>query len=218
MFKKVFCFMSVVLLMACLLSVTSVAARTGEFETNGVEFDVITPDDLLEPVEIHLTEKNQGYVLSYYVHKLNNYFSNEDVPIGEYSVKVVVLTDDKDEEFHYIYKKDLIVETSSTAIPFQVIIDRDYSEVDDNLDGEDSSADEDGWYDDDWDDEEDPGNEDEDLPDDNDLDEDITETKKDSGKNTNKGKSDSSLLFSLLFSVALIAIAAGVMYWLKKRQ
>lgn len=118
--KKLVCFLVCFLL--CINIVSVGAARTGEEETAFVEFKALYPDDLVDPVEITLKEKDTGYVLNYYLYNINNYFSNVAVPVGSYSVTATVTSNDEN-VFKYVYDKELVVESSAVAKEFVIIVD-----------------------------------------------------------------------------------------------
>jgi len=102
-------------------SVSAFAARFEEVEKGYVEFDAFAPDDFAEPIEIQLTHKGQGYVLYYYLYKINNYFLNEAVPCGDYYVSVNI--GERQDELAFIYENSLLVESANLAVPFSIIID-----------------------------------------------------------------------------------------------
>lgn len=118
--KRFFCGLMMICIFA--LSCTVAAARTGEFETQFVEFKALVPDDFEAPVHIEFTEKNTKAVLNYYLYSVNGYFNNDGVVFGDYTVKVSV-PDAKEGDFNFIYDKEFYVEESAVAISFTVIID-----------------------------------------------------------------------------------------------
>lgn len=212
--KKVFCSL---LLLICFLSVFLVnvsAARTGEFEAYSIEFKALTPDDLVEPVEIQLTHLTEKYVLKYYLYDINNYFSNELIPPGEYSVNVSVGNVEQS-NFNFIYEKRLYVEPSSVAVSFTVVVDNASLEGD-AYGGETTNETEDSV--------DISENKEEEALDaeSNEVEENIEQGKNASGLNKNGEPEHSSgggsLLVSFLFSAFLIIVCAiGLWLWNKIR-
>lgn len=119
-FKKFICCLLVILSFVNVCNVT--AARTGEFETEYVEFKAIVPDNFNAVVAIELTDKKTGLILEYCLYEINDYLSNVGVPVGSYSVSVSI-PDHETDEFNFIYDKKFSVKKSAVALPFLVIVD-----------------------------------------------------------------------------------------------
>lgn len=213
--RKICFFLCTILFLSGCFGVTSFAARTGEFETGVVEFTAFTPNDFTEPVEILLKHKTEQLELKYYLYRINNYFSNESVPCGDYSVTVTV---SGAEEVGYIYEDSLCVEPSANlAVPFTVIIDysagegsisndiEDFEDLEEleELFGEEAGVD----------------NSEEDTEAVEDIQEDTADSlaEEESSVSSSHRKGFGSLLVSLLFSVLLI-VAVGAILWVFKNR
>lgn len=216
-FKKLFCGLLVAVLFINFCSVS--AARTGEFETYFVEFKALVPDDLSETIDIQLTNKGEGYVLNYYLYKINGYFSNESVPPGDYSVSVSV-ANAKPDDFNFVYEKEFVVEESAVAIPFSIIIDNsslngdagevapnDFSEVLSDEDNNDTVVSE---NDDEFDNET--------TSVDSAVEESINKESASDEEGADNNGFVASFLVSLFFSVFIIVLVVLVVLFIKKRS
>ena len=205
--------LSFVLLCALLIinffAIGSSAARAGEFETGFVEFKALTPDGFAEPIEIVLIHKTEDYELRYYLYKINDYFSNEQVPLGDYDVTVNIANDE--EVYGYIHEDGLYVESVNLAVPFRIIVDGNSLEgdVSDNevintidVDDEKGVLISEGFES-------------------NNEEKNNTIEENDTGKGENVKISDEKqtgrLLSSLIFSAVMIVAGGLVVLWLKKR-
>lgn len=214
MFKKVLC--GLIVLVLCLNVFTVAAARTGEFETQFVEFQAFVPDDLAAPVHIELTDKNSDTVLNYYLYENNQYFNNVGVALGVYDVKVRV-ENARESDFNFIYDKVLNVKKDTVAMPFRIIVDDaslvgDAGGNKDNLPQKDTTS---TVGKDDVDEKVD------DTPsvvdDDKDTTTTVGEVEKNDSDDSSKGSSLGKVIVSLVFSILIIA-AGVVVYWFVKKR
>ena len=222
MFKKLFTLLLCVIYFVCAFTAAVAAARSGEFETQDVEFQAFVTNDVVEPIQITLTHVTDNYKLYYFLYSGNNYFSNEQVALGEYSVEVMVSGYDVS-EFSYAYDKILKVEPASTAISFTIIADLVLTKGDYSGESGVSTGNELIIND------EFNNNELTDLPTDEKADvvkveasnDDSTEhSSDDSSQDSKEGtstKSPYSLLISFAFSLVLILVAAFVLWKIKNR-
>ena len=217
-FNRLFCGFIAIIFFVFALPIGSTAARTGEFETYDVAFRAFVPGDVVEPVHVQLKHKTEDYVLTYTLLAMNDYFINEPVYPGEYSVSVSVDGRNPD-EFYFMYDKVFVVEPSAVAVPFNIIIDNVSLEGDapalpitptpetetDSLPPENSDAalpTDGAQKNDGFDAVETPQ-------------EDLSAT--DETTSIEQGKGRKSLLFSFLFSCSLIAVVTFVLWQIKKR-
>lgn len=205
--KKMLLSLVVIFTVLNVFFVSTFAARSGEVERGYIEFEAFTPDDFTDPIEIQLAHKEEGYVLKYYLYKINNYFLNEAVPCGDYDVSINV--GERQDEFTFIYENSLLVESGNLAIPFNIIMDYTSLEGDASIQVNPNSSNED------------EGkiniSEEKDDTEKQDLSVAPDKTSSQDSQEENSSKSPYSVLISFGFSLLLLLVVAFVMWKFKNR-
>ena len=122
MFKRLWSCLLIVFLLMYSFSVLSFAGKITYAEGYNVEFKVLPANNFDYSVKVELTNTKDQMAINVMLHYLNDYFTNETIPPGEYSVKVSVVGRE-DADFYFYYDKTLLVEPSAVAATFDIIID-----------------------------------------------------------------------------------------------